>query len=164
MLPKPPQPEPPRIWALDDLAPDFRVRIDRILAELTHERVFESMRTNARQSWLYGFGRTWADAGRQQPVTNAKDALGGWHVYGLAVDIVEDDATPWQASTQFWQLLGAAAERHGCAWGGRWKALDLPHVQSGRVPRSPTSADRALYASGGVAAVWRKYGVDRYSS
>lgn len=155
-LPKPPQPEPPRIWMLDALAPVFRRNVEAILAEVEREKVFESLRTEARQAWLYGFGKTWDD-GRGN-VTNARTALGGWHIYGLSVDIVEDDASPWVAPQSFWQSIGLAAERHGCKWGGRWKRVDLPHVQHGGCPKSPTPEDAKLFLANGPEAVWVKYG------
>lgn len=159
-LPRPSIPEPPRIASLYHLAPQFRVAVERILADMKAAgwkcRVFESVRTNERQQYLYGFGRDYDDG--RGPVTKARTALGGWHFYGLAVDIVEDDATPWVAPQAFWQALGRAAERHGCKWGGRWETVDLPHVQFGKCRVSPSEKSRLLYAKGGHVAVWKAVG------
>lgn len=155
----PPPPEVPRIWTLDRLAPRFRRAVEAILADVSKEKVFETLRTDERQVFLYGFGRDYDDPiGPRGAVTNARTAMGGWHFYGLAVDIVEDDRTPWIAPAAFWQALGLAAERHGCKWGGRWKRVDLPHIQWGRCRKSPSQRARELYASGGREAVWREVG------
>jgi len=158
VLPPPPA-EVPRIWTLDRLAPRFRDAVEAILVDVQKERVFETLRSDERQRFLYGFGREYDDLiGPRGAVTNARTAMGGWHFYGLAVDIVEDDATPWIAPAAFWQSLGLAAERHGCAWGGRWKRVDLPHVQWGKCRKSPSQRARVLYQSGGLEAVWREVG------
>lgn len=157
-LPLPP-PEVPRISSLVGLAPKFRQAVEAILADVDRERVFETLRSDERQRFLYGFGREYDDAGAPRgPVTKARTAMGGWHFYGLAVDIVEDDATPWIAPNAFWQSLGLAAERHGCKWGGRWKRVDLPHVQWGRCRKSPSQRSVELYRTGGLEAVWRAVG------
>lgn len=158
-LPKPPT-EVPRQSSLEHLAPQFRVAVVFILEEVRAAgwkvRVFESLRTNERQQYLYGFGREYDDG--RGPVTKAPTADRGWHFFGLAVDIVEDDETPWKAPQAFWQALGAAAERHGCTWGGRWKALDLPHIQWGKCRPSPSARARELHRTGGLEAVWRAVG------
>lgn len=153
-LSKPTIPEPPRIYSLGDLCPAFRERVEAIVADLDRVRVFETLRTEERQQYLYGFGREYDDG--RGAVTKAQTALRGWHAFGLAVDIVEDDATPWTAPMSFWQSLGLAAEKHGCIWGGRWQTVDLPHVQMGGIPVSPTPDIIALYRGSGVEAVWRK--------
>lgn len=152
-LPKPPA-EVPRISTLDSLAPRFRAKVELILLEIGHERVFETVRTSERQAYLYGFGREYDDG--RGPVTKAATAVKGWHLYGCAVDIVEDDATPWTAPNSFWQTLGLAAEKHGCVWGGRWKIVDLPHVQMGGIPASPSPEIIQLYYAEGLMAVWQR--------
>lgn len=156
-LPLPP-PEVPRVSRLDGLAPRFRTAIEAILLDIEKERVFETLRTDERQRFLYGFGRDYDDPTPRGPVTKAQTAMGGWHFYGLAVDIVENDATPWVAPVAFWQSLGLAAERHGCKWGGRWPRVDLPHVQWGGCRVSPSRRARDLYTSGGREAVWAEVG------
>lgn len=120
------------------------------------EHPFEWLRTAERQTFLHGFGRRYDD-GRGK-VTAALTHLNSWHGFGLAVDIVEKDATPWNAPVSFWNAIGDAAEANGLSWGGRWHRPDLPHVQWGPCPKSPTDEDRALYLSKGIEAVWVKYG------
>lgn len=158
MLPKPPA-EPKRISDLSVLAPRFKAAVDLILADVKGKgfnvMVFESLRTNERQKFLYGFGREYDDG--RGPVTKAATAEKGWHLYGLAVDIVENDASPWTASQALWQAIGHAAEAHGCTWGGRWHVVDLPHVQWGNCPQSPSSDDIALFRASGRSAVWAEY-------
>src|SRR5688572_5940877 len=100
-LPRPPR-EVPRIWSLDGLAPKMRRAVEAVLFDMKKERVFETLRTDERQRFLYGFGREYDDIiAPRGPVTKAKTAMGGWHFFGLGVDIVEDDATPWVAPNAF---------------------------------------------------------------
>lgn len=142
------------------LAPKMRVAVTGILSGMVAAgfaaKVFETLRTAERQTFLHGFGRLYDDG--RGTVTKVSDVRRGWHAYGLAVDIVEDDRSPWNASQAFWQTLGRLAEAHGLTWGGRWKFLDLPHSQWGRAPTSPTVLDGTLLAGGGAGAVWAKYG------
>lgn len=145
--------------SLDLCAPGFARKVRAMLADLEggpEETVFETLRTADRQSFLYGFGRDYDD-GRGR-VTNAPTNLTSWHAFGLACDIVEKDATPWNVPVGFWNALGDAARKHGLFWGGSWHTPDLPHVQHGKCPASPTDEDRALYRLAGMEAVWAKYG------
>lgn len=158
-LPKPPA-EVPRISALDGLAPKFRQAVAAVLTDMKADgfrvKVFESLRSNERQQFLYGFGREYDDG--RGPVTKVPTADKGWHYFGLAVDIVEDDVTPWIAPQLFWQTLGLTAESYNCTWGGRWQMVDLPHLQWGNCRVSPSQRARDLYASGGREAVWKEVG------
>ncbi len=143
----------------DGCAPAFVRAVEATLRELEGglpELPFEWMRTDERQRFLFGFGRDYDD-GRGR-VTKARTAEFTWHRYGLAVDVVEKDATPWNAPMSFWEELGEAGERNGLDWGGRWPSPDWPHLQWGRCPASPTAEDIALYATRGIVAVWEKYG------
>lgn len=159
-LPLPPADAPPRIDTLDGLAPRFREALELLLADMRHAghavKVFETLRTNRRQEYLFGFGREYDDG--RGAVTKAWSARGGWHFYGLAADIVQDDATPWIAPQAFWNDLGRFAEVRGLTWGGRWKMLDLPHVQWGRCRPSPSSQSRIAFDRGGNPAVWHAVG------
>lgn len=159
MLPKPPA-EVPVTSRVTALAPKMQVAVEAIvkqMADLGHKaKVFETLRTAERQAFLYGFGRTYDDG--RGTVTKVQDARKGWHYYGLAVDIVQNDASPWDAPQAFWQTLGKCAEANGLTWGGRWKFLDLPHSQWAGCPTSPTALDIALAAESGIEAVWKKYG------
>lgn len=153
-------PEPPRLTDLAPLPDGFERRVRATLADLaSHGQpsvVREAQRTAERQAWLYGFGRLYDD-GRGR-VTNAQTPWQTWHAYGLAVDIVhatqEDKAPP-----KYWTLLQSIAESHGLQSGMSWPTMhDGPHVQFGTLKRSPSSAARALYLSGGLPAVWRAVG------
>lgn len=158
-LPKPPA-EVPVTSRVTALAPKMQVAVEAIIkqmADLGHKaKVFETLRTAERQAFLYGFGRTYDDG--RGTVTKVQDARKGWHYHCLAVDIVENDKSPWDASQAFWQTLGAIGEKNGLTWGGRWKFLDLPHLQWGKCPVSPTQLDIALSAEKGPIALWEKYG------
>lgn len=157
-LPKPPA-EVPVQGSIALLAPKMQVAVTHILTGMMEAgfkaKVFETLRTPERQSFLYGFGRTYDDG--RGTVTKVQDVWKGWHAYGMAVDIVEHDATPWNAPQAFWQTLGKLAEKHGLTWGGRWKFLDLPHSQWAGCPTSPTALDVALAREQGIQAVQKKY-------
>ena len=143
---------------MSGLAPLFAEALAKTVADMRlrgHQPlVFETMRTLERQRFLYGFGRTYDDPKPRGIVTHSDSNLTTWHGYGLAADIVEDDSTPWVAKPQFWNDLGECAEANGLTWGGRWKFLDLPHVQWGKCLRSPTKHAQFLIKNGGVEAVW----------
>jgi len=158
-LPNPPA-EVPVTSRVTALAPKMQVAVEAIIkqmADLGHKaKVFETLRTAERQAFLHGFGRTYDDG--RGTVTKVQDARKGWHFYGLAVDIVQNDASPWDAPQAFWQTLGKCAEANGLTWGGRWKFLDLPHSQWAGCPTSPTALDISLATESGIEAVWKKYG------
>lgn len=152
-------PEPPRIALIDHLAPYVAYGAGRVIGGMHmagyEVMPFETLRTDARQEWLFQFGRTWDD-GRGK-VTRASTGDMGWHKFGFALDIVENDSTPWVASQQFWSTLGRLYEENGFTWGGRWKRLDLPHGQWKKCPVRPTPEDLELYRTEGLEALWDKY-------
>lgn len=160
------------------LAPKVRAAVEAVLAEMATKgfraKVFETVRTPARQEFLFGKGRTpeqclevGVPAVYAWPlcpdgkVTNAPMADFSWHAYGLAADIVEDDATPWTAPQAFWHALGDAAVRNGLTWGGSWTRFpDLPHVQWAKCPTGPTAIDKLGLKEKGMAHVWKTYQAD----
>lgn len=155
-LPLPP-PDVPAIRTPDVLAPKFQDAIVRVIGAM-HAKgcdatIAESLRTNERQAFLYGFGREYDDG--RGIVTNAHDGFTSWHFYGLAVDIISS-SQQWDAPARFWQMLGAIALHEGLAWGGAWPTFpDKPHVQWGPpMRRSPSIRAKELYLNGGVEAVW----------
>lgn len=157
-------PEVPALRTSTGSAPKFVAAVEKMLVILAGglpETAFEWLRTEARQMYLYGFGRQYDD-GRGK-VTNATTALYSHHGFGMGVDIVEKDSTPWTAPISFWNDIGDAADETGVLkWGGRWHRPDLPHVYWAAMPDSLTlsHADRALFRTEGIEAVWRKYGAD----
>ena len=140
---------------MGSLAPQFRAQVNAILAQMGDAKISEGLRTFERQSFLYGFGREYDDG--RGIVTNAASNLTSWHGYGLAVDIVHA-TLEWDAGDKWFRLLGDTAKAHGCKWGGDWFHPDLPHVQWGKCKDSPSDKARALYADGGVEAVWNAVG------
>ena len=146
-----PPPEVPCDNSLDSLAPQFREAVQTILEQMGDAKVSEGLRTFARQSFLYGFGRDYDDG--RGIVTNAASNLTSWHGFGLAVDIVHR-TKEWDAGDAWFRLLGDVAKENGCDWGGDWFHPDRPHVQWGTLKDSPSDEARSLYAEGGVEAVW----------
>ena len=157
----PPPPEIPRLSALEHLAPRFRDAVIAVCEELATKHwpalVYETLRTDPRQQWLFGFGRRYSDG--RGIVTNSEDADETWHGFGLAVDIVHARRY-WLAPEEFWASLGSAARRHGLVWGGDWPSFpDRPHLQwGGRMRRSPSPRAARLRESGGLPAVWAEVG------
>ncbi len=68
------------------------------------------------------------------PVTHA-GAWQSYHQSGLAVDcaflrggrLVISERDPW--AMKGYQLFGQVAEQLGLTWGGRWKMMDLGHIE-----------------------------------
>jgi len=79
--------EPPRQTSLALLAPYVRERVEKVLVAMKARGfdpiVFESARTETRQRWLYGVGRT--HSLRRKPITWTLNSL---HIPGKAVDII----------------------------------------------------------------------------
>jgi hypothetical protein len=159
-LPKPPH-EVSVIRSPDVLAPKFRDKVVELIGAMHGKgldaTIAESLRTNERQAYLYGFGREYDDG--RGVVTNASDGYSSWHFYGLAVDIISS-SQGWDVPERFWQMLGAIAQHEGLSWGGGWPTFpDRPHVQWGPpMRRSPSVRAKELYLNGGIEAVWREVG------
>lgn len=165
-LPRAPK-EVPLDRSTDQLAPAFRAALFKVVALLRDDghdpTIIETLRTQERQSFLYGFGRLYDDG--RGIVTNSQDADESWHFYGLAADIVSR-VHLWSAPPAFWAALGKHARAHGLTWGGDWNGngvrderfIDVPHVQWGRCRLSPSPRAARLWADGGPLALWAEVG------
>lgn len=156
----PPPPEVPVDCSLTGLAPGFRARLTDMLDAFRRDgfdaTIAETLRTDARQRFLYGFGREYDDG--RGIVTHSQDADETWHHFGLAADVVHA-TLEWNAPRTFWDALGWHALNARLTWGGDWRHPDLPHVQFGAPMRdSPSPRAARLLASGGMEAVWREVG------
>jgi peptidoglycan L-alanyl-D-glutamate endopeptidase CwlK len=106
---------------LGELTPCFRQRAELLLERLARRgyrvQVWETLRTQARVNLLAARG------------TGSKRSV---HRWGAALDIVEEDKTPWVANQPgLWEAIGEEAERLGLVWGGRFSTRsDRPHVQA----------------------------------
>lgn len=166
---------------LAELAPKFRVAVERTIARCRaipksaqfpngiDAVVYEAVRTDALQQAYYALGRTVIPP--RYRVTNAKSAMGSWHFFGLAVDIVSasrgwqfgDSDHADQDELEWIREVAAIARTEGLDWGGDWPQKDYPHFQWGRLRASPSDRARALYAAGathadGLLNVWREVG------
>jgi peptidoglycan L-alanyl-D-glutamate endopeptidase CwlK len=117
-----------RDWNLLDA--DFRTRL-LLVYKIMHEQygyemaLLEGYRCPERQNRLAQMGGN---------VTNAA-AFQSYHQYGLAADnaflrdgkLVISEKDPW--AMRGYQLYGQTAEQVGLVWGGRWKMMDLGHVE-----------------------------------
>ena len=148
-------PEVPVQSSLDGLAPLFAQKVQILLSRVPYAKVAETTRTNARQVYLYGFGRDYDDG--RGIVTHSHDALDTWHHYGLACDIIHS-RYGWDARWSWWMELGHVARTLGLTWGGDWKMADNPHVQWGPpMRRSPSPSAAKLWAMS-PDALWREVG------
>jgi hypothetical protein len=138
-------PEPPVIRSLDGLAPKFRDALLSVFPGFDEHYISESLRTDARQAWLYGFGREYDDD--RGVVTNAPTGDQSWHRWGLALDF--KDATLVKANA-------IALRASNLALGMDWPRFqDGPHVQWGAPMRqSPSTHAAAIVAESGIEALW----------
>lgn len=126
--------------------------------------ISEGMRLWNEQEALWLKGRDAAgnvvDAGAI--VTHAPPGH-SWHEYGMAIDAVPGsllNTAGWDPESPLWLLLTQLALKRGLVCGSCWHHKDLPHIQlTGKFGVSPDDAVRALYAQGGVAAVWAASGL-----
>lgn len=162
---KPPA-EVPRETSLAGLAPSFRLHVEQILDEMAvagfDPIVAETLRTDARQRFLYGFGREYDDG--RGIVTHSSDADETWHSFGLAVDIWSRSKL-WRAPDEFWKKLHQLVRQHGLLSGADWDNdgvmddWDKPHFQWGApMRRSPSPRASRVKETGGNAAVWTEVG------
>lgn len=130
-------------------------------------RVAEGARSAAQSDADYALGRTILTKPDGSPQGIVTDAPGGhsWHNFNLAVDCYpfthgDAGALDWNPKDAEFQAMVRALQAQGLVWGGCWHSMpDAPHFQSPKVPVSPTDADRAAFATGGIAAVWARYGI-----
>lgn len=143
------------------LAPVFRKAVEAAIEECNgpHNRldayVFETYRSSELQAMYYMRGRTVRPP--EKPVTNAINNLYSWHGYGLAVDVIHKTKR-WSMEEAWFRQVAEIFKRHGCKWGGDWKARDLPHFQWGLCRASPSDRARELMRTGGVRSVWEAVG------
>lgn len=150
-----PEREVPPCRSLDVLAPRFRVALEGLLADVPDAVIAETVRTPARQSFLYGFGRDYDDG--RGIVTSAPTAFDSWHAFALAADVIHREHE-WAAPRAWFANLGRVAALHGLKWGGAWRHPDLPHVFWGRCKDTPSREAIRLYTTGGLPAVWKAVG------
>jgi peptidoglycan L-alanyl-D-glutamate endopeptidase CwlK len=116
-----------REWlALDT---EFRRRlltVYRLMARRGYQMaLLEGYRSPERQALLARLGSSVTNAGAYQ----------SYHQYGLAADnafyrdgkIIISEKDPW--ALEGYRLYGEYAESVGLVWGGRWRMLDLGHVE-----------------------------------
>jgi hypothetical protein len=132
-LPQPTTPEPPADTDLGDLNSVSQPLFNQLQEDLANSlsaigynlTVLETLRSDERQTWLWGIGRLYQAAGRTGIVTNATTATGR-HATGDAVDFAY---TPISVASpdQLHAVLGEVAADHPeMIWGGNWVGLVDP--------------------------------------
>lgn len=145
----------------DLLAPNFRAAVEAAIRECNSPPhnldayVYETYRSNELQAIYYARGRSVRPP--EKPVTNAINNLFSWHGYGLAVDVIHK-TKHWGVDESWFRKVAEIFKRHGCKWGGDWKAKDLPHFQWGLCRASPSDLAREMMRTRGVRAVWEAVG------
>jgi hypothetical protein len=143
------------------LAPAFARAVSAAIAECNDganqlgAMIYETYRSNELQAVYYQRGRSVRPP--HAPVTNAQSNMYSWHGYGLAVDVIHQ-TKQWDVPPDWFEAVAAIFKKHGCKWGGDWKARDLPHFQWALCKASPSDRARELMRTGGVLAVWEAVG------
>lgn len=141
------------------LAPKFRAAVEAALQCCAQKGrdaiVYETYRSPELQAAYYERGRTQIPP--TYTVTNARSNLDSWHGYGLAVDVISREHG-WNCPEAWYADVAACFRECGCRWGGEWKIRDLPHFQWGLCKPGPSDRARALFAAGGMQAVWEAVG------
>jgi len=144
---------------LDGMPPKMRAAVEAALRECNDERLdavlYESHRSEELQQIYYRRGRT--EIPPDYTVTNVASAKYGWHFYWLAVDVISASRR-WSVTADWRRRVTAIFKKHGLSAGAEWPHPDDPHYQWGKCRRSPSEECRALYAEGGLEAVWRAVG------
>ena len=123
-------------------------------------RVAECVRSYAQSEIDYEQGRNGHPG---KIITNAGPGF-SWHNFGMAVDcypFLQGDAgaLDWNADDPEFKSMVSFMKGQGLVWGGDWHSIkDYPHFQPADIPVTPTEEDRAAFASGGMKAVWARYG------
>ena len=139
----------PMITDLSSLHPYFRDQVLKLIAKCKSKgielAIVETYRTHAKQHEYKTMGGdyTTAKAGQSR------------HQYGLAVDVVPIvKSKPVWNSASLWRKIGAAGEKLGMRWGGRWRnpydpghfewtaGLTSRHLSAGKFPTRADFAER----------------------
>lgn len=117
-----------RRW--EQMDPEFVQRLLMVFKIMKEEHgydmaLLEGWRSPERQARLAQMGSSVTNAGAWQ----------SYHQYGLGADcaflrdgkLVITEKDPWAA--RGYELYGEVAERMGLTWGGRWRMMDLGHVE-----------------------------------
>lgn len=151
--------EPARQHDFSSIAPGFALRLFLHLRDANKAGLrvglFEGLRTEARQRWLYAQGRT-----RPGPrVTNVNDPRWGWHFFGLAGDVAFLSSAGdwyWPATEDSrWRKLKELGAKYGLTTGLDWHSQDAPHHQPANLKTTPSDIARSTYASKGIYEIWR---------
>lgn len=164
------------ILTLDDLYPDFKIRVLRIFEDVKRltgreMRPTETVRPFQRQQELFEIGRvlkgdTWVIADTPPKIVTKAPPGMSLHAYGLAVDACFSGPDPYLGKLSkdkreaTWRLYGTAIKGHGCRWGGDWNFngiqdaddFDKPHCQLAYGLKITELLD--LHTRGGIKAVW----------
>lgn len=133
--------------------PVFARKCKAVLADIRAKGgqwyVFEALRTNKRQRYLFAIGRSnavllargytseeiaaYRKQGAKVSLPWVTQLLSSPHIKGIAADIVPiiNGELTWDVPASMWALIGSSAKAHELTWGGNWKSVDQPHIQLG---------------------------------
>jgi hypothetical protein len=155
--------------SLDALDPDFRTKLERVLAVLRkrgyHPFVRSTYRSPRRQEAMYTYSKAKELFGAS-PGTQARGGESCHNHRGedgelasLAADVVpgKEDKQDTRSRARFYWALGKAAKQEGLRWGGSWAKTnpmwrkyglgwDPAHVQSRSCTWKVLKDDRETYA------------------
>lgn len=140
----------------DDVIPLFENLVQKIAEKNLPMKLWETLRTQRRQDYLYSKGRTREQLDRvgitlpaipNNPEGTVTDVRNSRHISGTAADFILDSKHPywkekgvkirggWDTSTPealvVWGEFGKLAKELGFNWGGAWTVrVDRPHVQT----------------------------------
>lgn len=125
---------------------------DLLAMEGIYFRVDDALRTYAEQD---------AEFARGPAFTRARGGYSA-HNFGMAIDCVpfasgSTGAMDFNVKSPNFQAMIAAMKKVGFEWGGDWVHMpgDFDHFYIGTA--TPSDADRAAFAEGGLDAVWKLY-------
>ena len=135
--------------------------------------ITQGLRTSKEQVALYSQGRDsltlvndfrkqvgWAPILPRENLMTVTNAMPGYsnHEFGLAVDVVPFESSQhpdWDVTHPIWQEIVTKGQALGLTSGISWH--DEPHLQrTGRFPVTPDDEVRQLFATGGLALVWKE--------
>jgi len=92
--------------------------------------VTETYRTQARQNYLWMFGRVIPGRKRTWTRTSRHTKRDAVDVCFASAAVWKKNVHPYNGHDELWEAIGVIGEQCGLEWGGRWNTPDRPHFQA----------------------------------